>query len=226
MSGRCPGTKRTAQRPREFGIVGTLRIREPRMRTLHLAIAVVSGALLLAGCKEGPGSSPAKDAVGKTPVTTAAIEAEARGFTVGAPMSVRTVYVFFDPQCPHCAALWRAAKPLKSQAKFIWIPVALLNKTSEGQGAALLAAKDPVATMDEHEASMSAKTGGISAMGDLDSQRAAVVKNTELMNRFGFASVPSIVAMHAQTGALLTREGAMSTLELAAFLGLQPPAGQ
>ncbi len=197
------------------------------MKTVHLVIAALAASLLLSACKEAPdAASPAKASTAATPVSTAAIEAEARGFTVGAPMSARTVYVFFDPQCPHCAALWQSAKPLKAQAKFIWIPVALIGKTSEGQGAALLAAKDPVAAMDEHEASMSAKTGGISAMGDLDAQRAMVVKNTALMNRFGFESVPSIVAMHAQSGALVTHEGALPTPELAAFLGLQVPQGQ
>jgi thiol:disulfide interchange protein DsbG len=196
------------------------------MRTLRIAVAALSAALLLlSGCKDSP-DKPAAGSAATTPVSIEAIEAEARGFTFGAPMSVRTVYVFFDPQCPHCATLWQSAKPLKSQAKFIWIPVALIGKTSEGQGAAILAAKDPVAVMDEHEASLSAKKGGISAMGDLDPQRAQVVKNTALLNRFGFASIPSIVAKHAQTGALVTREGSLATPELAAFLGLQPPSGQ
>jgi thiol:disulfide interchange protein DsbG len=194
------------------------------MRTLHLVIAALAASLLLSACKEGPDAPAAASA--PKPVSTAAIEAEAAGFTVGSPMAARTVYVFFDPQCPHCAALWQSAKPLKSQAKFVWIPVALLNKTSQAQGAALLAAKDPVATMDEHEASIAARKGGITAMGELDPQRASVVKNTALMNRFGFASVPSIAAMHAQTGSLVTHEGAMATPELAALLGLQAPAGQ
>jgi thiol:disulfide interchange protein DsbG len=197
------------------------------MRTLRIAIAALAATLMLSACKDGP-ASPDKGSVATTttPVSTAAIEAEASGFTVGSPMSARTVYVFFDPQCPHCAALWKSAKPLKNQAKFIWIPVALINKTSEAQGAALLAAKDPVATMDEHEASISAKGNGISAMGDLQAQRATVVKNTALMNRFGFPSVPSIVAVHAQTGALVSRQGGLPTPELAAFLGLQAPAAQ
>jgi thiol:disulfide interchange protein DsbG len=53
-----------------------------------------------------------------------------------------------------------------------------------------------------------------------------VVKNTALMNRYGLASVPSIVAKHAQTGALVTREGGLPTPELAALLGLQVPAAQ
>ena len=118
----------------------------------------------------------------------------------------------------------RAAKPLKSQAKFVWMPVGILNKASEAQGAALLAAKDPAAAMDEHEASMNAKQGGISATGDLDAQREIVKKNTALMNRFGFASIPTVVGLHAQTGALVSREGSMPTADLAALLGLQVPA--
>ena len=196
------------------------------MKILKLLTAVVSAIALLSACKESPGPAQSAKQATVEPVSIAAIEAEARGFTVGSTMSVRTVYVFFDPQCPHCAQLWESAKPLKSQAKFVWIPVGLINKTSEAQGATLLAAKDPVGAMDQHEASILAKTGGISASGDIEPLKATVVKNTALMNRFGFASVPSIVALHAQSGALVTREGAMPTPALASFLGLQVPGGQ
>ena len=196
------------------------------MKALKLLAAVFTAMTLLSACKESPGTAEPPKQAKAAPVSIAAIEAEARGFTVGSAMSVRTVYVFFDPQCPHCAQLWQWAKPLKSQAKFVWIPVGLISKTSEAQGATLLAAKDPVSAMDQHEASIMAKTGGISASGDTEALKAAVVKNTALMTRFGFASVPSIVALHAQTGALVTREGGLPTPALAGFLGLQVPAGQ
>ncbi len=142
----------------------------------------------------------------------------------GSLMSTRTVFVFFDAQCPHCAALWKAAKPLGSQAKFIWIPVGILNSASTAQGATLLAASDPVALMDQHEASMQANRGGITAAGDIDAQRDAVAKNTALLTRFGFSSIPTIVATHAQTGALVSQEGSLPTAELANFLGLPVPA--
>jgi len=194
------------------------------MNSFKFAIAIAASVLLF-GCKDSaaPASAPKAAAAA---ISIPAIEAEARGITVGSPMSTRTVYVFFDPQCPHCAALWQAAKPLKSQAKFVWIPVRLLNNTSHLQGAALLAAKDQVAAMDEHEASVLAdkKGGGITPGGDLDAQKEIVTKNTALFNRFGFSSVPSIVATHAQSGAMVSREGSMATPELAAFLGLQVPA--
>ncbi|HMA09405.1 MAG TPA: thioredoxin fold domain-containing protein, partial [Ramlibacter sp.] len=187
--------------------------------------ALVAGALLSA-CDNSAGPSAGDQAGAKAPVTVAAIQAEAKGFTVGAPMAARTVYVFFDPQCPHCAALWQSAKPLKSQAKFIWIPVGLIGKTSIAQGATILAAKDPIAAMEENEGSILNKQGGISASGDIDPQKPAVEKNTALLNRFGFAAVPTIVALNAQTGALVTNEGSLPTAELARLLGLQVPASQ
>ena len=191
-----------------------------------LTCALLASLLALAGCKDAA-DSPAAAASAAAPaptVSVAAVASQAKGFTVGSTISVRTVYVFFDPQCPHCAELWEQAKPLKSQAKFVWIPVALLNPASGPQGAAILAAADPVAAMDAHEASMAARTGGITATGELTAQKAAVDANTKLMNRFQFQGVPTIVAKHAVTGDLVVKEGALPTAMLAAALGLQPPA--
>ena len=194
------------------------------MRKLLLAALMVA-SLLMTGCKDAASPSAAGgDKSASAPVSIAAIAAEATGFTAGSAMSARTVYVFFDAQCPHCSDLWRNAKPLKSQAKFVWIPVGLLNAASTAQGATLLASKNAVALMDEHEASMLAKRGGISGDSDIDAQKEQVAKNTQLLNRFGFASIPTIVGTHAETGALVTKEGALSTAALATLLGLQPPA--
>lgn len=188
----------------------------------------MSASFFLAGCNEAPNAGT-PDKAGKsasTPVSMAALAQEATGFSVGSQMNRRTVYVFFDAQCPHCGALWNAAKPLTSQARFVWIPVGLINPSSTAQGATLLAATDPVAAMEEHETSLLTKQGGISAAANLDAQKASVAKNTELMARFGFVSVPSIVATHAQTGALVSQEGSMPTAALANLLGLQIPASQ
>jgi len=196
----------------------------PRLASFAAALLVCAS---LAACKDATapaGSGPAKNSAAQ-PVSVEAIAAEAKGFTVGSEMAVRRVFVFFDPQCPHCAALWQAAKPLKSQARFIWIPVGLLNPTSSTQGAALLASADPVAAMDQHEASLTAKQGGIVASGDVEAQKALVAANTALFNRYGFGGVPAVVAKHAVTGELVVKEGSMPTAMLAATLGLQAPAG-
>lgn len=187
------------------------------------AAAVVAASLLLAACNDAPNTAQPGATTASTAVSVAAIAAEAKGFSVGSAVSARTVYVFFDPQCPHCTALWEAAKPLKSQARFVWIPVGILNASSTAQGATLLAAKDPVAAMDEHEASITARSGGISAAGGIDAQKADVAKNTALMTRFGFGSIPTIIGTHAETGALVTQEGSMPTAALANLLGLKLP---
>jgi thiol:disulfide interchange protein DsbG len=192
------------------------------MKRRHLMGALGASALLAACGKESGTQGPAAGAAA-TPVSLDAIASEGTGFNVGSTMSARVAYVFFDPQCPHCSALWVSARPLKSQARFVWLPVALLNDKSAPQGAAILAAPDPVAAMDQHEASIRAGQGGISAMGVPDQQKDAVKRNTALMNRFGIASVPTIVGKHAQTGEVVTIEGSVPTAMLAQKLGLTLP---
>ena len=202
------------------------------MKINLLSAAVLAASLALAGCDKTPTPAPAVPATNTSakatsePVSIAAITGGATGFTVGEPMAAHTVYVFFDAECPHCADLWEAAKPLKSEAKFVWIPVGVLNKASTEQGAALLASADPATAMDAHEASMRAHQGGIVVSGDLDTQRAEVKKNTDLMTRFGFDAIPTIIAINARTGALVTQEGASGTDALATLVGLQIPASQ
>jgi thiol:disulfide interchange protein DsbG len=193
------------------------------MRLRLFATLAIALSFALVGCKDQPaGSAASGNAAKPTPqaVSIAAIEATAQGFSVGVPMSARPVYVFFDAQCPHCTALWEAAKPLKSKTRFVWIPVGILNAASVSQGATILASAQPEAAMDAHEASMRAKAGGISAAGNIDAQKAAIEKSTQLLSSFGFGSIPTIVTTHAQTGALITQEGSMSTEALASFLGL------
>jgi thiol:disulfide interchange protein DsbG len=194
---------------------------------LLLSTTLLSALLALGACSDEKEKTAAgtKPTAAATTVSIPAIAAEAKGFTVGSPMSVRTVYVFFDAQCPHCGVLWEQALPLKTQAKFVWIPVGLLNPASTSQGAALLAAADPTAAMTAHEASMKAHQGGITASGNLDAQKAAVESNTKLLTRLQFPGVPTIVAKHAVTGEMVVKEGALPTAALANALGLVAPAG-
>ena len=187
--------------------------------------AGLGGAFVLAACgrdSDAPAQSAAPAA--GTPVSVEAVAAEAKGFNVGSTMSTRVVYVFFDPQCPHCAALWEAARPLRPQARFVWIPVSLLNAKSAPQGAAIMNAADPVAAMDQHEQSLRAQQGGIAAMNVPDAQKEVVQRNTEVFNRFGFGSVPTVVAKHAQSGQVVTVEGSVPTAVLAQRLGLTAPS--
>ena len=95
----------------------------------------------------------------------------------------------------------------------------LLNDKSGPEGAAILAASDPVAAMDSHEASMRAGQGGIDVAGATAVLKDAVKHNTDLMNRYGFTGVPTIVSKLAN-GQVVTLEGEMPTAMLAQKLGL------
>jgi thiol:disulfide interchange protein DsbG len=185
------------------------------MKLAHIAVAITLAVTFnLTGC-----SKPDAPAVLANPYET--IAAQAKGFTVGALMSAHTVYVLFDPQCPHCGHLWEASAPLQNKAKFVWIPVAIVNAKSGPQGAALLSASNPVEAMTAHEKSILAGTGGMSASASPPRDIELAIKaNTTLFNGLGADSVPFIIAKNAKTGLVVSNVGAMDTLPLAAFLGL------
>jgi len=186
-------------------------------RYFFTSIALI--ALLLGGCSRPDEPAEAKPA--KTEVSIQTVATQAKGFTVGALMSANTVYVFFDPQCPHCGHLWQASTPLHKKVKFVWIPVAWINASSLSQGAALLTAANPLALMTEHEASLLAGTGGISASSGASSDIEQAIKaNTKLLNGFGAESVPFLVAKNARTGQTISHDGAMSTADLAELIGI------
>lgn len=149
------------------------------------------------------------------------VVAEGKGFTAGALMSANTVYVLFDPQCPHCGHLWQASQPLLNKAKFVWIPVSIINAKSSLQGAALLSAANPTELMTAHEASLLAGTGGLP---DTDAPspavQATIKGNTQLFNDLALESVPFVVAKNARTGQVVTHSGAMDAAALAQWLGV------
>jgi thiol:disulfide interchange protein DsbG len=174
------------------------------------------------GDAKAPAAQPAPSAQGiSTAQAFEAVATQGKGFSVGAVMSAHTVYVLFDPQCPHCGHLWQAALPLHSKAKFVWIPVALMNGKSAAQGAALLTAGNPVEAMTEHEKSILAGTGGMSASASIPTDiEQNIKKNTELLNNLGADSVPYIVAKNARTGQTVVNSGALDTPALAKLMGM------
>ena len=79
-----------------------------RRRFLFRTCATALSAAAVTACSDRPASSaaPAAAAAQKpAPKDAYDLAAGASGFTVGPMMAANTVYVFFDPTCPHCAAL-------------------------------------------------------------------------------------------------------------------------
>jgi thiol:disulfide interchange protein DsbG len=117
--------------------------------------------------------------------------------------------------------LWQASVPLQGKVKFVWIPVSFINAKSGPQGAALLAAANPAELMAEHEKSILAGGGGISAIAGATVEiERAIKKNTQLFNSLGADSVPYILAKNIRTGEVVINNGALDTAGLALFLGI------
>lgn len=196
-------------------------------RSLNLALgalAVAPLAALTACSKNDEAASPSAAAPsGRKPngIEAYAIAQRGTGFTVGALMAANTVYVFFDSTCPHCAELWKASQPLLGKLKMVWMPIGLLRPQSGPQGAAILSSPDPVKAMNEHEASVLQRGGGISVPSNLPDDVVQKVKdNTELFRQLQAESVPLIVYRNAQSGQHGMQAGAVDTATLAALAGI------
>ncbi|MFA7665807.1 MAG: thioredoxin fold domain-containing protein [Burkholderiaceae bacterium] len=203
-----------------------------RRAFLHRTVltTVFCGAgLTLAGCEkaEAPIDAPVVTPLPATlpSVSRQLLAEQGRGFSVGAPDSTTVVYVFFDPQCPHCASLWKTQQAFLGQARFVWMPVGLIRSASRTQGATILAAADPVAAMSEHEAQLSPNgSGGISVdRRAVDAFGPVVDKNTALFERLGLRSVPHLyVSRPGRT--LVEQRGAPAPARLQALLSDPPPS--
>ena len=185
--------------------------------SMPMAALVASPLLLgLSACSDGVEANSLA-----LPQAYDVVAKEGRGFVAGTRMASNTVYVLFDPQCPHCGHLWETVQGMRQHVKFVWLPVAFIGPASAPQGAALLGAADPVAAMTAHEASLLAGQGGTAASASIpDDLAAAIRKNTELFKRLGGESVPYIIAKNQRTGEVVAQAGALDETGLGQFLGL------
>lgn len=197
-------------------------------RPLPPLIVAAAVLMLTAGCQDKPADKPAAKAArmqAGAPEAAAgdalAIAAKGTGFTAGSMMATRQIYVFFDPQCPHCGHLWEATKPLATQLRMVWIPVGFIAPRSTQQGAALLAASDPVAAMDLHEKSLLAQKGGLVPPDNLPADLQDKVRaNTKLWQQLGGESVPFTVFKNPATGQPGKFAGALDTESLKKLIGI------
>lgn len=78
----------------------------------------------------------------------------------GSDKAPRTVYVFTDPNCPYCNKFWSNARPWVDAGKvqLRHVIVGVVTPTSHGKAAALLASKNPAATLAAYERGQTAST--------------------------------------------------------------------
>jgi thiol:disulfide interchange protein DsbG len=191
-------------------------------RRQALCCAGVAMLAALAGCSKGD-TPPTGEPARQTGTSRQAYETASRGtgFVAGQPMAARSMLVFFDPQCPHCASLWVASKPLHNRIRMVWMPVAFIGPSSAPQGALLLAAKDPANVMDQHESLLAGGQGGLAVTGPADADLLAKVKaNTELWKSLDATSVPHLVYRVGEAGPYGMHSGGLPTAQLAQLLEL------
>jgi thiol:disulfide interchange protein DsbG len=188
----------------------------------HISLSLIAALTLsLVACSKTEAPSKAEVPAVASASSYDIVATTGKGFSVGAMMSAQTVYVLFDPQCPHCGHLWQASLPLHSKARFVWIPIAFNTGKSLAQAAALLSAANPLEAMSGHEQSLLAGTGGMSASADVSADLVkSINSNTQLLTSMGVDSVPYLLAKNKRTGQVVSNNGAMDTPALAQLLGL------
>lgn len=135
----------------------------------HKYIALIIAGLFLSGCDNPQSNSPvAKTSFSEQVKDTTSQKSEfeklisnTHGFSntkIDTDIS-KNIYIFFDPQCPHCGKLWFNAQDKEvKDLPIIWIPIGFLNDLSMPQAALILGSDDPVATMNQNETLL--KNGG------------------------------------------------------------------
>ena len=145
------------------------------------------------------------------------------GFRSPTPAGVKkTVHVFFDTQCPDCIRLMDRLMPLQDRVVVMYYPIALLNPHCEPQGALILGAKDPYATLVKHHEHFRDKDfRGLRYDGvDLPYElRNKVWINTKLHRRSGCRAVPYGVYLNSK-GEYVPFDENLTTDELAKIFEL------
>lgn len=126
----------------------------------------------------------------------------------GSAKAPRVVYVFTDPNCPYCNKLWADARPWVDAGKvqLRHILVGVIRPDSAGKAAAVLASKDPAATLAAH----SKLHGGSGRIQPVDSRglqplkdipstiRTQLASNQHAMVQLGLSATPALVWKDAQ----------------------------
>jgi thiol:disulfide interchange protein DsbG len=117
----------------------------------------------------------------------------AKWIGTGAKSTERVVYVFTDPDCPFCNDLWKAMQKARApDVQIRYLLVAVIDADSKGKDAAILEAKDPVATLEKSERNFD--HGGIAPKSPaLPETTETISFNGDLMGALHIFGTPGLV---------------------------------
>lgn len=116
--------------------------------------------------------------------------------TEGQESAPAEIYVFLDPECPHCHTFWESTRKFvdNGSLKVHWLPVAFLTQDSLGKVAAFVQSEDPVSGLNEGEKSF--REGGLVPLKEeaiKDSTMELADQNIQFMRSFDSNGTPTIV---------------------------------
>lgn len=183
----------------------------------RVSVLMLSG-LFLAGAGDRAALAAGAGQAGRL---EAALAAAPKSTWIAQGEGQRTLYVFFDPNCPYCASLYKNLQPLIAPYDLQprWIPVAILDPTSLGKAAAILQAKDPKAALAENEGHAGAGTHTGSIHEDIPSgdTEARLRANAALLHQVGVPVVPTML-FRTKSGEAKVIQGGQSPAALQKLL--------
>jgi thiol:disulfide interchange protein DsbG len=134
--------------------------------------------------------------------------------------------VFFDPNCPWCAQLWKtlyATTPPSPHAS-AWIPIAYLNESSSGKALAIQRAADPGKALADNFERFDpvARSGGIEPAGDPSPRERERQQNSNSAWQSLFPASPLMV-YRSQDGETYVQVGMPDADDFAALVAELPP---
>ena len=143
--------------------------------------------------------------------------------TEGAEDAEKELWVFFDPNCPHCHTIWQTTRSFidSGELKVHWMPVAFLSNTSAGKVAKFWQAEDQVAVFNESEAQFN--QGGSTPLRSSEitrETREMLETNLDYMGDFGSNGTPTVVYKN-KSGGVGVISSSMSEERMREFLDEQ-----
>ncbi len=117
------------------------------------------------------------------------------GVRLAAPGDLIQAIFFIDLNCPACAELWKwFDTPERRRWATLWIPVAYMNRSSEGRAIALLRASDPYAALAKNYGSgfdYKARQGALAeASSPALQEQTAIQRSTRIWRGALFGTTP------------------------------------